>query len=76
MGRQPWIVNGVMPTLQGLSPTVGTGPVWLSLVLYTAIYGLLAVVEVGLLLKYIKMGLPAAEKVSIKDESEELSFAY
>ncbi|MCL1906572.1 MAG: cytochrome ubiquinol oxidase subunit I [Propionibacteriaceae bacterium] len=76
MGRQPWIVNGVMPTLQGLSPTVGTGPVWLSLVLYTAIYGLLAVVEVGLLLKYIKMGLPAAEKVSIKDEGEELSFAY
>jgi len=76
MGRQPWIVNGVMPTLQGLSPTVGVGPTWLSLILYTLIYGVLAVVEVGLLLKYIKIGLPETVKVSVKDEAEPLSFAY
>ena len=76
MGRQPWIVNGVMPTLQGLSPTVGAGPVWFSIVLYTLIYGVLAVIEVGLLLKYIKMGLPQDTSVSVKDEAEPLSFAY
>ena len=79
MGRQPWIVNGVLPTLQGLSPTmvVGSLPVWLTVVLYTVIYGVLAVVEVGLMLKYIKIGLPAQNlTVSVKDEVEPLSFAY
>jgi len=76
MGRQPWIVNGVMPTLQGLSPSVGAGPTWLSLILYTLIYGVLAVVEVKLLLKYIKLGLPEKVTVSVKDEAEPLSFAY
>jgi cytochrome d ubiquinol oxidase subunit I len=76
MARQPWIVNGVMPTIQGVSPFVGTGPVVLSLVTYTVIYGALAVVEVGLMLKYIRMGLPQVTEVTIKDEGEELSFAY
>jgi cytochrome d ubiquinol oxidase subunit I len=76
MGRQPWIVNGVMPTLYGLSPSVGVGPVWFSLIVYTLVYGVLAVVEVGLLLKYIKLGLPALEPITVKDEAEALSFAY
>ena len=78
MGRQPYIVNGVMPTLQGLSP-ITVVPVWsvtLSLILYTLVYGVLAVIEVGLLLKYIKMGLPDDVTVSVKDEAEPLSFAY
>ena len=80
MGRQPWIVNGVLPTLQGLSPTmvVGSLPVWLTVVLYTVIYGVLAVVEVGLMLKYIKIGLPPQNTtVTVaQDEAEPLSFAY
>jgi len=76
MGRQPWIVNGVMPTLQGLSPSVGVGPVWFSVIVYTLVYGVLAAVEVGLLLKYIKPGLPADVEVSVKGEAEPLSFAY
>ncbi|MCL2735096.1 MAG: cytochrome ubiquinol oxidase subunit I [Propionibacteriaceae bacterium] len=76
MGRQPWIVNGVMPTLQGLSPSVGVGPVWFSVIVYTLLYGVLAVVEVKLLLKYIKLGLPDEVTVSVKEEAEPLSFAY
>jgi cytochrome d ubiquinol oxidase subunit I len=76
MARQPWIVNGVMPTLQGLSPSVGVGSVWFSLVVYTLVYGVLAVIECKLLLKYIKRGLPEEVTVSVKDEAEPLSFAY
>ncbi|MCL2482526.1 MAG: cytochrome ubiquinol oxidase subunit I [Propionibacteriaceae bacterium] len=76
MGRQPWIVNGTMPTLQGLSPSVGVGPVWFSVIVYTLLYGVLAVIEVRLLLKYIKLGLPEEVAVSVKDEAEPLSFAY
>ncbi len=76
MGRQPWIVNGALPTLQGLSPSVGVGPVWFSMIVYTLVYAVLAVIEVGLLLKYIKLGLPEKVEVSVKDEAEPLSFAY
>jgi len=76
MGRQPWIVNGVLPTLQGLSPSVGVGSVVFSLIVYTLVYGVLAVIEVGLMLKFIKIGLPDQVAVSVKDEAEPLSFAY
>ncbi len=76
MGRQPWLVFGVLPTAAGVSPGVPQGMVIASLIGYTIIYGVLAVVEVGLMLKYIKLGLPKAEPVSVKTEDEPLSFAY
>ncbi|WP_312719420.1 cytochrome ubiquinol oxidase subunit I [Mobilicoccus sp.] len=56
MGRQPWVVNGVMLTQFGVSPRTSAGEVLTSLVVYTLLYGALAVVEVKLLLKYIKLG--------------------
>jgi cytochrome d ubiquinol oxidase subunit I len=47
------------------------------MVLYTLIYGALAVVEVGLLLKYIKLGLPeVVEPKVITDDDAPLTFAY
>ncbi|PIE21804.1 MAG: hypothetical protein CSA64_00070 [Arachnia propionica] len=52
MGRQPWIVYGVMPTQLGISPTVSVAEVALTMVLYTLIYGGLAVIEVSLFWKY------------------------
>ncbi|MDR0848647.1 MAG: cytochrome ubiquinol oxidase subunit I [Propionibacteriaceae bacterium] len=76
MGRQPWIVNGVLPVAAAVSPTVSTFSVILSMALYTLIYAAGAVVEVGLLLKFIKIGLPDEVVVSVKSEGEELSFAY
>ena len=56
MGRQPWVVNGVMLTQFGVSPRTSAGEVFTSMVLFTLLYGALAVVEVKLLLKYIKLG--------------------
>ena len=71
MGRQPWIVASAV------SPTVSSGEVIFSMVVYTLLYGGLAVVEVGLLLKYIKLGLPNVAPVTvIEDEDAPLSFAY
>ena len=58
MGRQPWIVFGLMPTSAGVSPTVSAGEVLTSMIGFTLVYGLLAVVEVRLLLKTIRGGLP------------------
>ena len=50
---------------------------WLSLIGYTVVYGGLAVVEVGLLLKYIRLGLPHVEEIQpIETDDDVLSFAY
>ena len=46
IGRQPWIVNGLMTTKQGVSPSVTSGEVLASMIVFTLLYGALAVVEV------------------------------
>lgn len=77
MGRQPFIVNGVLTTASAVSPGVSAFEVGTTMVLYTLIYGALAVVEVGLLLKYIKLGLPeVVEPTVITEDDQPLSFAY
>ncbi len=77
MGRQPWLVSGVLPTMAGISPGVTATEMLISVIGYTLLYGALAVVEVGLMLKYIKLGLPEVEPVKqITDDDDVLSFAY
>ena len=56
MGRQPWIVFGLMLTEDGVSPSVPGWTVLISLVAFTAIYAILAVVEVGLIMKTAHTG--------------------
>jgi len=56
MGRQPWLVYGQMKTSAGVSAN-SAGEVLASLVIFTLLYGVLAVIEAGLMLKYIKAGL-------------------
>jgi len=77
MGRQPFIVNGVLTTMSAVSPGVSAFEVGTTMVLFTLIYGTLAVVEVGLLLKYIRLGLPdVVEPKVLTDDDAPLSFAY
>ena len=77
MGRQPWLVSGVLPTMAGISPGVTATEMLISVIGYTLLYGALAVVEVGLMLKYIRLGLPEVEPVEqITDDDDVLSFAY
>ncbi len=61
MSRQPWIVFGLMQTSAGVSPSTSVAEVAITLVVFTALYGALAVVEVGLLLRRIRAGLPTME---------------
>jgi cytochrome d ubiquinol oxidase subunit I len=78
-GRQPWIVFGVMTTSSGISPSVSAGEVWTSLITFTLLYGVLAVVEVRLLLRYIAIGAPDFEEPvdpADRDENAPLVFAY
>jgi cytochrome d ubiquinol oxidase subunit I len=61
MGRQPWIVFGLMTTPLGVSPSNSALAVGITLVGFTVVYGVLAVVEVALLLRQIRAGLPDAD---------------
>ncbi|MBP2368136.1 cytochrome ubiquinol oxidase subunit I [Pseudonocardia parietis] len=56
MGRQPWTVHGELLTAASVSPGVSLGQVAFSLAAFTLLYGVLAVVEVGLLFRYVKAG--------------------
>ncbi|BAU84646.1 cytochrome oxidase subunit I [Streptomyces laurentii] len=58
MGRQPWAVYGVLQTRHAVSPGVSQGEVITSMSIFTALYAILAVIEVKLLVKYIKAGPP------------------
>jgi cytochrome d ubiquinol oxidase subunit I len=64
MGRQPWIVFGLMPTSAGVSPGVTSTEILISLIGFTLVYGLLAVIEVKLLLRAIAGGLPEIQQPS------------
>ena len=41
-GRQPWIVQGIMLTKNGISPTVSTTWLWISLIAFIVLYGTFA----------------------------------
>ncbi|MDA0634210.1 cytochrome ubiquinol oxidase subunit I [Nonomuraea sp. MCN248] len=56
MGRQPWTVFGLMQTAAAVSPGVDITSVAITLVGFTLVYAILAVIEVRLLLKFIKLG--------------------
>ena len=54
--RQPWAVFGLIKTSDGVSPQVGVVALWITLIGYIALYGLLAAVEVKLMIRAIKLG--------------------
>jgi cytochrome d ubiquinol oxidase subunit I len=58
-GRQPWIIDGVLPTFLATSE-LGVFDLVLTIVGFTAVYGVLAVIEIRLMLQAIKKGPEAA----------------
>ena len=54
-GRQPWAVDGLLPTFLAASP-VPRGDVWLSLAGFVVFYSALAAVDVYLLVRMIRRG--------------------
>lgn len=55
VGRQPWAVEGVLPTFLGAS-SLTVPQLWATIIGFTVLYGALAVVEVGLIVRTIKKG--------------------
>jgi len=56
MGRQPWVVYGLLKTSDARSPLVGSGSIILTVVGYTLLYGVLLVVGGRLFLREIAHG--------------------
>jgi cytochrome d ubiquinol oxidase subunit I len=57
-GRQPWIVQGIMLTKNGISPTVSSTWIVISLVGFVLLYGTLGTVDFMLMLRYSRQQLP------------------
>lgn len=81
MGRQPWSVYGVLKTASSVSPGVGATSMLISLIALTTLYGVLLVIEAGLLVRYVKAGPPSEDEVLAPPPGEDdaepsLTFAY
>jgi len=61
VGRQPWIVYGVMKTAQAASP-IAAGQVALTLAGFVVVYSLLAAVDAYLIVKFVRQGPEPAPK--------------
>ncbi len=59
-GRQPWIVQGLMKTQNGASPSVSATEVWISIGVFAALYAALGAIDLVLMLRYARRGLPAS----------------
>ena len=73
MGRQPWIVFSLLKTADAVSPGINGVDVLISLIVFTLVYGVLAVIEMKLLLKAIQGGITKEEP---KAEVDQLTVAY
>ena len=58
VGRQPWVVYGMMKTVDAASP-IPASHVITSLIAFVVLYSLLALVDLFLIVKYAKRGLEA-----------------
>jgi len=63
-GRQPWIVQGLLKTTDGVSPH-SPGMVLTTLIGFTLLYAALMVADVYLLSKYARAGTEAAMHGSV-----------
>ena len=53
MGRQPWVVFGLLTTSRAVSPSVSALSVGISLVAFVLVYGLLAAITVWLMARTV-----------------------
>ncbi len=78
MGRQPWIVQGLLTTAKAISPNLTVIDVSISLVGFTAIYAALTVIMIKLMYRFAREGTEAALKksVDVDDPSSSLIPVY
>ncbi len=56
LGRQPWLIYGLMRTAHGASPRVGAGNAWFTLIGFMGLYAVLAILFLFLVWREIEIG--------------------
>jgi cytochrome bd ubiquinol oxidase subunit I len=56
LGRQPWLIYGLMRTAHGVSPRVGAGNTWFTLIGFMGMYTVLAILFLFLVWREIEIG--------------------
>ena len=74
-GRQPWIVQGIQLTRDGVSPSVGLTDVVISLVAFGLLYTALGVVDVVLMMRYSRREI-APEPAAVDSRARVPSMLY
>jgi cytochrome d ubiquinol oxidase subunit I len=65
LGRQPWLIYGVMRTVHGASPRVVAGNVWFTLLGFMGMYTLLAILWLFLVYREIEHGPEPEQKLAV-----------
>ncbi len=78
MGRQPWVVQGLLKTSDAVSPSVSAWEVGLTLAGFTALYGVLAGIDGWLMFRYARVLPPERQTAATDgaDEAAESAMAY
>jgi cytochrome bd ubiquinol oxidase subunit I len=69
-GRQPWIVQGLMKTANGVSPSVSATDIWISIMVFLVVFVALGVADGWLMVRYGRRPLgqdPLAKVTSPED---------
>jgi len=75
MGRQPWVVYGLLRTSEALSQVVTANQVLFSLIMFTLIYTLLFALFIYLLNKKIQIGPKDSDDIQHRPVQEEMAGA-
>jgi len=75
MGRQPWVVQGLLLTRNAVSPSVPAWEVATTLIGFTLLYGVLAVVDGWLMFRYAK-SVPPEPSPGEPADTAGLAMAY
>lgn len=67
LGRQPWLIYGLMRTAHGVSPKVGAGNAWFTLLGFMGLYSVLAILWMFLIYREIETG-PAPEDLPRQEQ--------
>jgi cytochrome bd ubiquinol oxidase subunit I len=72
IGRQPWVVYGLLKTSDAVSPNLTSGMVLVSLIGFALVYGVLMTADVFLIARFAKAG-PIPEAINLSDEESEMN---
>jgi cytochrome d ubiquinol oxidase subunit I len=75
-GRQPWIVQGLMKTVNGVSASVSSTDIWISLSVFVLIYIALGAADGFLMIRFGRRQLDEAAEAPQDENAEEPALVY